>query len=354
MFDFFKKALFGKSDGKKSDERSASMKTGTTDKSVLGVAAETVLRIQTDLFDLGQSRALASNDTVYRQDVADSLSGHAEAMAKEQTAALYDVLNSRHDAELEEQVVTNKKHLAETEEKISAATDKVNMCRDGLANRGQKPVKIQEPVFLILFFSLTIAASLFATFLDYVFGNVTDRNTAVAASFGASIVLGLALSWALAGGFKSSHGGPHLVGLIGGIGIGFAFLFVRLYAVEEPGSMFLSVGYTVLELGSVLILEHHGRGLAKQYAAFLIADDDYHQAAKRFASAETERDGLLADRSRLEAKVEAFVQHVREREHLARQLDNLVNSARKAVLDGYRAGLAENEGRVRGRKNRKG
>jgi len=336
-----------------SKEKKEDAKADGAIPAVLGVTADVILKIKKDLYEFGRERALSSGTTDFDEEEAISLAAHAEAMAREQTSVLFDAANSRHDAEIEEQLQVTKELLREAEADVAEAKKKVVICRDGLANRGRAPVEPAVPVLLIALFGLAIAASMIPAFLDFIFFSFKDRRLATVLSVASSVILGYAIAVGIAASFRSSHRAPEIVGLAGGLLLGVAFLLIRLAGVHDLGGLLFSLGLFALEVGSIVILEIHGLGLRREYREFKPEMRDWEAAFDRLKSAETELSDRLADKAKFESRTAAFVQHIREREHLARQLVNLVNGARQAVLDGYRAGLAVNLGQIRGRRIRR-
>lgn len=316
----------------------------------VGKSGDATLTLRKSLYEFGRERALASKDTHSNEAVLHSLEEHAEAMAREQGATLFDSEQSAHDRLKQDKLDKAKSQIPKSEGEVAVAAEDVRKRRDALAELGELPSRPEIPWWLIFlgafFIGLTTAPSLH----DFLLSDVEDQRLAWMMSIFAGSFAGLVISWCLLGMFDStSRVTARWVGLVGGILFSIALLLIRLVGSEGRDALTMAVALAILELAVVVILDWIGGGLRHRYTEYQDKSVQHDRRLKLLQSGEKElacRQKLLDEQN---AIVEDHLEHLRDRESRVKQMDSLISGARQAVRDGYFAGLAENEGKLHGR-----
>lgn len=315
----------------------------------MGSSADTVLTFRTSLHEFGRQAALASGDTRVNKEQLASLEEQAEAMAREQAATIFDPTQSQHDEEKRQEADKAKARSVEIADQVKLAEDDVRKRCDAVAELGEPPTKPAVPWLLFFFGTLLIALSVAPTLHDFFFVDFEDPRQAWFLSFICGLAAGLFVSWSLLGTYTIGKA-YHWMGLAAGLVFGLALLLIRLTGVESSLSLMMAIGLALLEVAVVIAMHWAGDGFRDAFAEY--TEKVNGQTCRRAYLAAGERE--LAYRKEELAKqqqiVSDYVAHLRERETLARQVEGLVRGSRQTVKAGYFAGLAENEGAVRGRK----
>lgn len=314
----------------------------------IGKSADTVLVLKKTLYEFGRERALASKDTHPNEAVLRSLEEHAEAMAREQGATLFDPSESLHDRLRQEKFEAARSQIPKSEAEVAQAADDVRKRRDALAELGEVPAPPEAPWLLFLFGTLLIGLTCGPTLHDYFFADLEDQRLSWVFSILAGSFAGLVISWCLLATFASTSRVTRWVGLAAGIVFGLALFIIRMIGGEGGSTIALAVGLALLELAVVLLMDWVGSGLREQYAEYRHKAEEYDRRLKVFQAGEEELAAREKCLSSQKVVVEEHLEHLRDRESRVKQVDSLVRGARQAVRDGYFAGLAENEGRIRG------
>lgn len=315
----------------------------------VGKSADTILTLKKSLFDFGRERALSGRDTRANEAGLRTLEEHAEAMAREQGATLYDPKESIHDQLRQEKFDKAKGQIPKLEGGVALAAEDVRKRRDAVAELGEVPAAPQVPWWLVCIGTILIGLTMAPTLHDYFFFDIDDVRLGWVLAVSAGSMAGLLISWCLLATFDSTSRVGRWVGLVAGVVFSVALLLMRLVGGESTSSLVLAVGLALFEMAVVLVMDWVGGGLRAQYTEYKAKSEEYDRRLKLLQAAEWEQayqEGLLKEQ---EAVTEDHVEHVRDRESRVRQLDSLVRGARQAVRDGYMAGLVETEGRIHGR-----
>lgn len=353
---FKKKKKGNKTDLKNSvGVKTPNLSNSNTDKlSIpLGYAAGTLTRKNITSFNDGKERSISNGDVHVDKDVLDVLQDNHEAMAREQRATPYDPEHNSYDQEICKQLEAAERRKSELEKREIQAEDDCRKRRDGLAELNKVVEKPAIPIWIFVFGSLAIGLTVAPSLRDFFFFNIADSTKGWILSFGSSLVCACLIAWALVGTFNSNSKVSHWFGLVAGITFGIALFFIRLVGVDDNASLMFAIGLSLMEISVVLFLDWTGRGLRQEYRDYLETDQEAYRRREFLASSETE---LLRIRTQINAQqkiIDSIVEQIRIREHAYRQIDSLVLAARQTVKDGYFAGIAENQGKTRGRKSSK-
>lgn len=304
------------------------------------------LRIQVDLFRFGKDRAEKSGAFEPVVEDVEALEAHARAMAWEQRGSLYDPARHHHD------------RLRETEyERLVAERDEAERTRKHAraALRDQELIAAHEPALepepalhplLLMAAVAVIALTVAPTLHDAVFIVDDDILSWILSSSGAGLA-GLFLVWGVADGMKGGDE-RHVGAAAAGVLVGLALGVVRLAGAHGFADFVLAGGLTLLEVGAVVLLEaatNRTRHIRSEWRTLNV------QARTAARSLEVLRaEAQRADERclGLAAALKEHLAHVEVRSHQHLRAHDLEEAAVKAVVDGYRAGLAGNRGRVVG------
>jgi len=317
--------------------------------SVMGVASESLVRFQKDLFEFGRRRALEGMD--YREDSRQikSLLEHAEAMAREQSAEIFNPKESLHDKILEEDYERAKEEQEEIKKKIPLAEEEYRKRADALSELGEPPKPPSIPwwtfVFAVPFIALTVSPSIH----DFFFAEIENWQLGWFLSLTGGIAAGLFIGWCLVGTHKNTASLSRYVGLIAGLLFSLALLLIRIVSGGSFDALMFAIGLALLEVSVVVFLDWEGQGLRRKYRIYKETVVEFDRRQKLLSASAEEIEKLKEKEKEIEKEVKDYINHLYERESRAKQVDKLIESARKAIIDGYRAGLAENEGRLLGR-----
>lgn len=316
----------------------------------IGKAADTILILKKSLYEMGKERALAAMDTRQNEEVLRSIEAHAEAMAREQAATLFNPDESIHDRLRQQEYETAWTAIPKLEADLAVVADDVRKRRDALAETGEPPAYPQTPWLLFLFGALLIGGTVAPTLHDFFF-DLSDPRLGWVLSVASGSVAGLLLSWSLVGTAAATSKTSRWVGLVSGVSFSLSLVLIRMIGGNSRSATILAVGLGLLEIAVVLLLDWIGSGLRNQHVECEKHLIEHARRSRVLNAAEDEfeyRKGLLGEQKSVVAE---HLSDVADRESRVRQLDDLIRGAVQAVHDGYHAGLAELEGRLHGRDN---
>lgn len=314
----------------------------------MGCAAESTLRFQKDLFEEGRKRAVEGGD--YREDTKQmkSLVDHAEAMAREQAAEIFNPRGSLHDQVRQEKFDKVNDDMKEVQMKLPTAEDEYRKRADALAALGEPPSPPGLPWYTFIFGVMLIAITVSPALHDFFFFDIENQRLAWLISLMGGAAAGLFVAWCLLGSYKNTASVGRYVGFIAGIIFSISLLIIRLVGSGSIEAVLLAIGLALLEVSTVIYLDWEGRGLRiryKQYKETIVEFD----RRRKLRDASAEEVATLKEKVKdLESKIQDHINHLYDRESRAKQVDKLVESAKKAILDGNRAGLAECQGKLLG------
>jgi hypothetical protein len=304
-----------------------------------------VLAMQTGLFRLGHSRALASGTTAPKAEDLQSLEDHARAMAQETFREKFDPDQNTHDRmhQAEYEKALAQRDDAEKGEQVATAN-----LRDAEEDLARTPKAGPKPAlhpWLLAAFVMVFAITVAPTLHDFIFHTLSDDLLVWVFSviFGSSV--GCVLTWAILSG---RHTRLTWIGVGAGVVLGLGLLAVRLSSADGVDEVLLAVGLTIVEIAAVLLLEFLAHGLRGKGA-------DWNVRFAAESGALAQRDSCQQDLTRWQARVKEKHQSVMEKIALVEDrfnrnihIEELEQTAMKAVRDGYNRGIAENIGRIHG------
>ena len=306
--------------------------------------AGTILEMQTGLFELGRNRALQSGTAVSLPDDVQALEDHARAMARDTYRDRFDPSMHVQDA-MEKTEYERLLKLREEEEKGEAhARANLNEAEIKLAKTSDPGEKPAVNGWLVAAFISAITITVAPTLHDFVFHTLADDLLAWFGSTITAVFVALMLTLAILSGRRNSL---TWLGVAAGVILGLGLGAVRLSSAEGSAEILFSVGLTIVEIASVLLLEWLASGLRNT--------EDHWSAAKALVNeAANCQDAAQSDLSRRQARLKELSQNIAQKIALVRDrhernihLPELEAVAAKAVRDGYNAGINENIGRLR-------
>jgi hypothetical protein len=305
---------------------------------------DSIMILHTGLFALGRNRAIQSGTTEPRQEDIESLESHARAAAQATYCDAYDPEKLPQDrmthAEYDKLLTDRKQGEAAEDETAANARDASERCAR-TAKAGDKP-KVQT--FLIVFAVLVIALTVAPTFHDLVFRTIPDDILAHFLSLVSGAGVGMLITWTILHGRRTVW---RWVGLAAGIAMGIGLGVVRLSAVESAGEMLFALGFTIVEISVVLLLEWYAIGLRASEDQWAVRNAVEAEAIGFRDAANAEHARRVERLQRINEAIAEKIAHVTDR-HNRNDVVRLETAAVKAVLDGYNAGIAENRGHVAG------
>ncbi|MBM4388717.1 MAG: hypothetical protein FJ088_13330 [Deltaproteobacteria bacterium] len=294
---------------------------------------------------------MSSRDTRLNEEHLKALEDHAEAMAREQAATIFDPVNSLHDQFRQEKYESSKSVIPLIEKGIALTEEDVRKRRDALAELGRQPQKPLIPWLLFIFGAILIGVTVAPTLHDFFFSEIEDQRQAWFFSVLGGTFAGLVLSWSLLATFEStaSQRVVHYLGLVGGVLFGFSLMLIRLIGADSKIALTLSIGLAILEISVVILMDWVGRGLRHQFADYDLRIKEYDRRFKELESAKEELHYRQEQKTIQQGIINEHIRHVYDREARVKQIENLIRGSRQAIRDGYLQGLSENEGRIYGK-----
>jgi hypothetical protein len=305
---------------------------------------ESIVTINSGLFNMGRNRALQSGTTEPLQEDIAALESHARAVAQETYRDKYDPTKFTHDRMTE---VEYEKLIADRRAVESAEGEAAANARDAEERLAQTPKAGDKPVvrmFLVILAALVIALTVAPTLHDFIFRTLDDDLLAHFFSFLSAGCVGALITWAILSGRRTTW---RWAGLLAGIVLGIGLGIVRLSAVEGTTEVLFGIGLTVVELSVVLLLEWYALGLRAAEDEWKARQDIELVAIATADAARSEHSRRVERLQKINDAIVEKISHVEERHH-RNDVARLEAAAVKAVLDGYNAGIAENRGHVIG------
>jgi len=317
-----------------------------------GVPAETVkndgpvMKLHISLFDIGHERAVNSGAFKAREADVDSLRRHAEAMARETRR---EVFNPDQHPEHQLRDDEHKKVLADRLD----AEDGVKFSAADVRQRDQVLARLPNHArptahVLMAVLVLGIAATVTPTVHDFLFAMIEDEAMSWLFSFITAGVVAAVIVWAILGavGATGRRSVTNWLGLSAGVLISVGLGLFRFSGATGFEEVVVAVGLTALEVGMVVIAEWVASGLRDHSNEWTAEQSVRLQAEAALNAATAEHERRLAQLHRLNDNVRDHVAYVEDCSRRNIHLDELVETATKAIIDGYHDGLAVNRGQV--------
>jgi hypothetical protein len=310
-----------------------------------------ILTVQSGLFADGREFARSSGITVAREEDLKVLREHAEAIGNDVARPVYDPNTLAQDRVIENQ---HEKDLRDRdEEELGLKRSHVNLAerRDEAARTGAKvPPAPKEPSSLLKVAGVVALATTIAVSLHDFVWIMTDEFLSWSMSIVTASIFGVLITLLILS--DTNHTGrrsvTNWIGLIAGIGVGVAFFLLRIKGAEGTEQVLFGLAMSALEVAIVLFLE----GLAMSRRAALRNRMPLETAATEAEALVETQEAEVNRRNRnvaeLNSKIDAHSRYVEERYVRATYLNEIRETARKAVESGYHQGIAENRGIVAG------
>lgn len=303
-----------------------------------------------ELFKLGYQRAISSGKTESDEKDIETLSHHAAAMAKETYCEKYSPDKLSHDGlrEKEFQHLLTEREGAEKASKFASIEVK-----EKDAEASQLSIDTEKPraqSWIMWTATLVLSLTLAPAFHDFVFFTLFDDLLNWLFSLIAGCSIGAFLAYSIGNNVEADEGKKllRLGGLIGGITIAVGLGILRLAGSEEFGGKILAVGFTLIEVGIILVLELVGKGVRKKYQNWLPLFETYNKALAALDAAKKELTRRLQKIDEINLAINDHISYVEQRNTNNKRVEEIEAVAVRSVVDGYSQGLAENAGRLLG------
>ncbi|HEY2382356.1 MAG TPA: hypothetical protein VGK48_14355 [Terriglobia bacterium] len=304
------------------------------------------MTLQLTLFEIGRNRAIDSAVLKPRELHLNTLREHAAAMAKETRREMFNPdINPEHKLRDDEhnKVLIDRE---DAEDQVKYAAADVREREQGLAQLAKE----ERPTAHILMGALIagIAVTVTPTIHDYLFSMVEDEALSWLFSFFGSVVLAATVIWAILGSVSATGRKTitNWLGLSAGVLISVGLGLFRISGANGGEEKVVAIGLTILEVGMVVLAEWVAIGLREHVHEWT----GKHSERIR---AEAELDAALAENNRridhlkdLNNKIQAHVAYVEDLSLRNMHLAELIETATKAIVDGYHDGIAFNRGKV--------
>jgi hypothetical protein len=315
-----------------------------------GVVAETpangpILQMHTGLFELGRKRARLSGTTKPVLEDVRSLEDHARAMARETYRDCFDPAKHTHDRIRRDDFESDLNQRNEAQQGESHARANLREAEGKLARTRKAGERPAANRWLVAAFIVAITMTVAPTFHDFVFHTLADDLLAWFGSLASAGFVAAMLTLTILSGRRTAW---TWVGVAAGVILGLGLGAIRLSSADGPAESIFAIGFTIVEIAAVLLLESLASGLRN-------SEDHWIPLHAAESEAIATRDVAVTDLSRwktlleeFNARIERHIAYVEDRFNRNSQLPQLEADAIKAVLDGYNAGITENIGRLRG------
>lgn len=322
-------------------------KSNANENSKVGRRVEILLSIQQGIHDLGWKRAIDSGDVTPNPETEATLRAHARAIAEDAYRDNFNPVESQHDKSRQDEFDKCQTEIVEAKQALMNEKSKVKEAEKNASKaNAQVPKKPEFPVAIVLVTIPLITLTVAFTLYDSI---VTSLGFILALTF--SVLIGLCwgafISYLILHNYDSDDEGrdwANWFGLIAGVGMALALGFIR-YSQSSSEFLWLVVGLTLLEIFIVLGLEF----FARHYRRTL---RNYHKSAAVAGEAQAEADSIRAEIERrqqrvfeLQNSIDEHIQYLDERDLRAKHKEQLIESAEKAIVDGYHGACAFNKGK---------
>lgn len=313
------------------------------------------ITLETGLFDQGFRQAQDRGIDQASPEDEEILSAFAEAAAECNSAASYDPTGNPADRLMEEARERNLAELAALEQQAAHARADLRDRERELAACGRHPVEPAAPLMVALFGVLGISVTMTLTLHDIIFAKLfqATHQALLAAGLCGAVLSGLVVWGMLDGARYETSRATHCVLIAICLLFGAALLALRLGGAGSDLGKWIACGFAALELAALLMVEVHAQRLGRAWRRWDKEQTVFAVAEERVNKERTYLDGRLADRDGCRARLREHDEAVAERESLVKGAARVRESARRAILMGYRHGIAANQGHLHGRAARR-
>jgi hypothetical protein len=311
---------------------------------------DVLLSMHKDLYEHGRQAALSSGALEPLDEDIRILEEHAAAMAQETYREAFDPAQYEHDRLRE---VEFEKQKADREEAELAAKH----ASAALLEREQEFARTQLGLLppktsgvLMLAAVLVLAISIAPTLHDFIFISMTDELMNWFISILSASVVGVFITWGILGSMDATghRTATNQAALIGGIVVSFGLGALRVAHAEGWGEIVFAVALTIVEVGTILMLEAHASALRAHHHEWTKHQSDVNGAAAQLEAARTHLARCNDRIAELNDGINKHIRYVEERSVRRYNIEEIKAAALKAVIDGYRGGIAETRGHVLG------
>jgi hypothetical protein len=323
------------------------LKGSVNESSYVRRRVEIFLSIEKGICDLGWKRGIDSGDVAPDSETEATMKAHARAMAEAAYRANFDPIESAHDKSRQEEFEKCRAEIIDAEQALKNEKSKLKETENNASKATAKvAVKPEFPTAIVVvaipLITLTVAFTLYDSF-------VSSLGFILALTF--SLLTGLCwgafVSYLILHNYTSEEnerGWANWIGLAAGVGMALGLGFIR-YSQSSAEFFWLVIGLTTVEIFIVIGLEF----FARQYRRSSL---DYYKRAVVAGEAQSEADTVKAEIARrkdrvseLQNKIDDHIQYLDERDLRAKHKEQLIESAEKAYIDGYRGACDYNKGK---------
>lgn len=320
-----------------------------------GPGPSVTLTLQNELIEHGRRRAIDGGALEPDEQDLRALEELARASARGSYGGLFDPSQNAHDLlrEGEYQKLLSDRREAEQAEKFAAAA--LNEREEEMAQATVLSARPQPSTLLLAAAVVVIAVTVAPTLHDFVFVMSDD-----VLSWGMSLLTGAFLGALIAlmilvdvhgTGRRSSI---NWIGLAAGIGMSVGLGTLRVSRAAEVGDFVFAIALSIIEAAIILALEGVAIGLRGALQDWSIQRSAEAEASGRLEAAQARLTRCRERVAELNDAIGSHIGYVEDRWVRYLRVEEIEAVSIKAILDGYRAGIAHNQGHVlgAGRKHR--
>ena len=305
-----------------------------------------VMLMHVGLVEVGHERAVRSGALKPQERDMKSLAEHAEAMARETRREIFNPAGNPEHQLLDAEYNKAFADRIDAENALHFSAAEVREKEMALARFSNE----ERPGAPILMVAITacISGTVTPTMHDFLFGGIEDEVTAWLFSFLTSLFPAATIAWAILGCISATgrRTVANWAGLVAGVIMSLARGLFRLSGAMGLEEVLMAIALTLLEVAFVLIAEWVASGLRHHHAEWSQSQTAHAQASRELEAARAEhqrRENRLND---LNDQISQHIEYVEDRSLRNINLNQLIETATKAILDGYNQGIAENRGRI--------
>lgn len=316
------------------------------DWSTVRQRVEIYLTIQQGIYDHGWQRGMDSGDLLPNPETEAVLKAHARAMAEDAFRENFNPDDSLHDRSVQEEFEKNRGELADAKHallneksKLKDAESRAIAAKSCAMEAPEFPIAIV--VVAVPLITLTVAFTLFDSF-------VASLGFILSITFSllAGLCWGAFISHLIVHKYNSNdaeRNWTNWFGLLAGVGMAVGLGFIR-FSQASIEYLWLVFGLTLLEVFIVLGLEFFARDYRRALYDHARHVAVANQAVGNAESVKAEIQRRQERVNELQNKVDEHLTYLDERELRAKQLEQFISSAEKAIVDGYRGAVVKNKG----------
>lgn len=302
--------------------------------------------IQTGLYNLGFNRGISACDVKPNVERETKLREHARAIAEDACRENFNIDESLHDRTRHEEFEKCREEIIEAKEALLNEKSKLKGTESiAVKAKAQVPPTPEFPIAIVVvaipLITLTVAFALYDSFIASL-----GFILALTFSLMAGLCWGAFIAYLLLHNYNSDEterGWKNWFGLIAGIGMAIALGFIRL-SQSSWEFRWLVIGLTLLEIFIVIGLDFfaqaYRQSLGEYHRKLMLGNEAGGEVEATTAEIKRRQDRV----NELQSNIDDHLFYLDERELRAKQRTQFIESAEKAVIDGYYAAIAKNKG----------